>query len=128
MFFLVPDSPGPTAHKTVPVPQCAAPVKLPLLPVLAQMPLRHALDTLCATAKAHSLPGHILGTPEQDAFVLWLLGAQSPGSTHGCGLVSASSFSLSVSSVRYFGEVDFVLCPVTGVQSREPARKHRGMQ
>jgi hypothetical protein len=39
-------------------------VRLNRLPELPEMRLPRALDTLCATVKAHSLPGHILDRAE----------------------------------------------------------------
>src|SRR5712692_3716658 len=121
MFFLAPDSPGPAAHKTAPVQECVVPGWLTLLLAVAEMPLLRALDILFASAKAHSLPDHILDRSEQGAVVPWRSAARSPVSTRGCGFVFASFFSLSVSSVRFFGEVDFDLCPVKWVQSKHCA-------
>src|SRR5205823_3617711 len=120
MFFLAPDSPRRAAHETAQDHESSALVRSALLLATPQMPLLPALESLFASAKAHSPPGHILDKPEQDAFVLWLSGARSPVSTRDYGLVFASFFSLRVSRVHSFGEVDFVHCPVKWVQSSLP--------
>src|SRR5437016_235230 len=76
--FLKPDSLGRAGHRSALTPQSVEPECLLAHTAEAKRPLLHARDILCATVRAHYLPGHIHDTLVLVAFGLWSLDAPLP--------------------------------------------------